>query len=1102
MQFRAMLKEHRARLRYACLALSLGALIAYDSMWPTPYGAHVRSVFGMSNEMSSNANEAHVAIIGGGGNIGSYLTQFLTSANLTVVAFDVNPNIPGLEVAQRHSRSLTRRDLQRFGTVIFLGGCTGRRACAGMSFEERTQANVNDVEDLVSKCDPGQHFITASTSAVSEGRRDALESDEVFSELLDEYSTSMFERENRLRQLASGSRSPWISMLRFGTVVGTSPGQRTDLLVPSLFKSAYTEGVLHVQGYDVMRSFLALPDLARAVHTLILRRKPVQKPGTFAIWNLASFHAKILKVATTVASITGAKLDMQSSVRGYELADPKFKGFSLSTAAFRETFGFEFQWDLQSTLSEFDANMPDSAMPKGSHAPAKNSAGDSIACPVCGSTDSQLVVDLGEQPFANHFVNDTEEALESPRFPLKLVRCRVCNHYHLSQVASRSELFEHYLYRSGTSSTLKAHFDWLAGKVQEESGNLKSGSVLEIACNDGSQLDSFKALGWKTYGVDPAKNIAEIAQKAHTVRVGFWPLDFPELPKGDALTAITAQNVFAHVPQPVDFLKGCAKVMGPKTKLYIQTSQCNMQQLGQFDTMYHEHISFFTGHSFKKAADLAGLEIVKFETVPIHGESCLVTMEKSGDNKDNSLEKRLATERRDGVTSDFFAERFRSRAIAIRDWVTREIRAFRSKGYVVGAYGAAAKGMTLLHFILGASQCEEQFLDFVLDDADLKQGTFCPGTEIPVFPSAHLQTLVVPLRRPVAILVLAWNFFDEIAKKIAHFGLRKRESITTIVPFPEPAVVRLQKDGTHRTLRAMPNDCTSVPNVLRNESRSKTVLVTHARNEDMLMPFFIIQHAPMFDEAFLIDFESTDRTVQLVADYAPACWRVVNSSQGQVFDAEVLDQQVSQIESWYPNDWVMALTVTEFLIFPNMRARLFRRQLEDPSPTILKHQALFMQGYDGVPLRHFRSLLKQRHVWVKSTWFYNRVMHRQTTNHIYGPGRHEYNFHGRGKDTATRLVNTEGFIAKWHWTPWPESAERIVHVGATIPKSDVDRKRGFQHTANLLAGLEGIHKTKDHEIGLELEELQDLCDDESHPDEDREHVPAVFFREIGGVCHA
>ena len=165
--------------------------------------------------------------------------------------------------------------------------------------------------------------------------------------------------------------------------------------MPSLFKSAYTEGVLHVQGYDVMRSFLALPDLARAVHTLILRRKPVQKPGTFAIWNLASFHAKILKlgssdqpltfwedvflpnvgcafcavaarkVATTVASITGAKLDMQSSVRGYELADPKFKGFSLSTAAFRETFGFEFQWDLQSTLSEFDANMPDSAMPKG-----------------------------------------------------------------------------------------------------------------------------------------------------------------------------------------------------------------------------------------------------------------------------------------------------------------------------------------------------------------------------------------------------------------------------------------------------------------------------------------------------------------------------------------------------------------------------------------------------------------------------------------------------------------------------------------------------------------------------------------------------------------
>ena len=131
--------------------------------------------------------------------------------------------------------------------------------------------------------------------------------------------------------------------------------------------------------------------------------------------------------------------------------------------------------------------------------------------------------------------------------------------------------------------------------------------------------------------MDPAKNLAELAaKKGHSVKSGFWPLrEYPEdFPRGSSLTAITAQNVLAHVPDPVGFLKGCAEIMGVHTKLYVQTSQCNMQQLGEFDTVYHEHISFFTGHSFDKAAKLSGLQITEFATTPIHGTSCLVTLEK------------------------------------------------------------------------------------------------------------------------------------------------------------------------------------------------------------------------------------------------------------------------------------------------------------------------------------------------------------------------------------------------------------------------------------------------------------------------------------------
>ena len=139
------------------------------------------------------------------------------------------------------------------------------------------------------------------------------------------------------------------------------------------------------------------------------------------------------------------------------------------------------------------------------------------------------------------------------------------------------------MYRSGTSTTLAVYFEWLAKKVVHESGGMTTiGSVLDIACNDGSFLDHFKQFGWKTFGADPAKNLGPIARaKGHKISTGFWgqDLDSEEMPIQNELTAIVAQNVLAHVPDPVGFLKACAKAMGRKTKLYFQMSQCNMHQL-------------------------------------------------------------------------------------------------------------------------------------------------------------------------------------------------------------------------------------------------------------------------------------------------------------------------------------------------------------------------------------------------------------------------------------------------------------------------------------------------------------------------------------------
>ncbi len=335
--------------------------------------------------------------------------------------------------------------------MIFLGGCTGRKACSDMSVEQVEEENIWAVMDILKKMSSGQHLIAASTSAVSEGTFNANEKSPVNVNRLDTYSLSMFKREIRLREHIDHDDKhslPRVSLLRFGTVVGNSPAQRTDLMVPSFFFSAYTTGSLNVQGHDKMRSFLSLQDLSRAMISLI--SNPIEL--RYSIWNLASFDATTFKIASTIASLTGATIDSDK----LEITPlmSQIEGFSLDCAAFSYMFNFTFDGSLLTTLSRFDRSVPSSITPKGPHEIGSADYPDIIPCPVCGSKGQQMVIDLGAQPLANDFKGDVNAALARPRFPLKLVRCKICNHYHVSHVVDRSDLFHHYLYTSGTSKTL------------------------------------------------------------------------------------------------------------------------------------------------------------------------------------------------------------------------------------------------------------------------------------------------------------------------------------------------------------------------------------------------------------------------------------------------------------------------------------------------------------------------------------------------------------------------------------------------------------------------------------------------------------------------
>jgi len=238
-------------------------------------------------------------------------------------------------------------------------------------------------------------------------------------------------------------------------------------------------------------------------------------------------------------------------------------------------------------------------------------------CLCCGSEKLKLVLDLNEQPLANSFKKTAEE--DEPTFPLRLNICEDCTHLQLSHAVNPDLLFKNYLYVSGTSQTLRDYFDWFARETLTYAPD--ASTVLDIACNDGSQLNSFKALGLKTYGVDPAENLHPLSSANHDVVCDYFTDKYAYHYGSKNLDIITAQNVFAHNSYPLEFLKQCKEIMHDASVLFIQTSQADMIRNNEFDTIYHEHLSFFNASSMSALARRAGLCLVDIRKTPIHGNS-------------------------------------------------------------------------------------------------------------------------------------------------------------------------------------------------------------------------------------------------------------------------------------------------------------------------------------------------------------------------------------------------------------------------------------------------------------------------------------------------
>jgi nucleoside-diphosphate-sugar epimerase len=376
-------------------------------------------------------------------------------------------------------------------------------------------------------------------------------------------------------------------------------------------------------------------------------------------------------------------------------------------------------------------------------------------CRSCGNINLKRVISLGYQPLANNLLNKKDEKCDL--YPLEVNFCEKCFNCQLSVAVDPKKMFSNYLYTSSTSKSFKKHFIDSANKyVKEFKLNKKKSYIIDIGSNDGVALKPFKDLGFKNIlGIEPAKNLAKIANK-NKIKTFNGFLEKKNLKKiKKNADIILASNVFAHSDKLKEMADCMLNLLSKKGTIIIEV-QYLMNTLKDltFDNIYHEHYNYWSLTSLINFFNNKDARIYKVEKIDTHGGSLRIYIKKGKKTKiENSVKKILQEENLFGIKNYKTYQDFAKKVYKIRDNVRRNINNLKEKNSSIVGYGSPAKATTALNFF-GIS--EE--IDFIIEDNKLKQGKFLPGMKIPIKSKKSLK------RKTDYLLVLAWNFFDEIKK--------------------------------------------------------------------------------------------------------------------------------------------------------------------------------------------------------------------------------------------------------------------------------------------------------------------------------------------------
>ena len=386
--------------------------------------------------------------------------------------------------------------------------------------------------------------------------------------------------------------------------------------------------------------------------------------------------------------------------------------------------------------------------------------GFKFKCRGCGNIHMKKVISLGKSPLANNLLNSKSDTCD--KYPLEMDYCKECHNVQLNYVVPANKMFDNYLYVSSTAESFRRHFE-NAANLYTNRFNLNNNSfIVDIGSNDGIALKPLKELGIRILGIEPAKNISELANKngIETINSYFDNKTVDNiLNKYGKAELVTASNVFAHSDELVNIANNAFRLLKDNGQFIIEV-QYLLDTLNDltFDNIYHEHVNYWSVTSLNNFFTKLGYFINNVEHIDTHGGSIRVYISRNNGNISSIVNEFLENEYSFGITSyDKYLE-FNKKVNQIKSNIGINIKKLKLKYDKIAAYGSPAKATTSLNYY----GINDTYIDYTIEDNELKNNKFIPGVNIPIKNKDYCYN-----NKPDVIVVLAWNFFEDIKKNNA-----------------------------------------------------------------------------------------------------------------------------------------------------------------------------------------------------------------------------------------------------------------------------------------------------------------------------------------------